>query len=137
MLHSFRAWDTHHCEFKQSDCFAFGADDNIKWAKAESEQFMLADGRYIYEQCIGIPDKHGKDIYENDFVRMHYTSIGMDGTENDHEIIGVAQKDEYGVYVAWNKGRYYWIQFLDKEDPSDDLEVLGNIHEGFTHNIYT
>jgi uncharacterized phage protein (TIGR01671 family) len=73
-------------------------------------------------QYTGIEDKNDKEIYEGDIVKRTCDLIGAE----DEGFIGII-KFECGAFLLESldgeSGRYLW-------DDAQELEVLGNIHEG-------
>lgn len=58
----------------------------------------------------------------------NYDMETMGCFEDETEITGVVKINEYGTYVETKSGEdYFIIEYL--ESPTDQLEVIGNIHE--------
>lgn len=106
----FRAWD------KESDFWI----DNFSISNC-GEFIYLEDGfergisDVILEQYTGLRDKNGKEIYENDVVRLMQRGYN-DGGMGDKLITRV---------VKFENGRFENCYTLDKYG----IEIIGNIHE--------
>jgi len=91
----------------------------------------------ILMQDTGLHDK-GTEIYEGDIVKMHYFSEGLSSNlgvfEKENSITGDIQyRQDFATYVVNTKDQDYTISEYCQE-PSEELEVIGNIYEGGTPN---
>jgi uncharacterized phage protein (TIGR01671 family) len=102
----YRAWDGSE--------FAFMSMDDKGIFKCGSHKHL--------EQFTGLQDKNGTDIYEGDIVKaFHYHHEWMDVAKV------VFENGTYSVGRYWKDGCHDWCS-MEQYD-SDDLEVIGNIHQ--------
>ena len=85
-------------------------------AKVEQALCAAITGEIITEQCTGLKDKNGRLIYEGDIVFIH---SGM--TE------GVIKFENGSFVFDWRFAKPLAIPILKD---TDDVEIVGNIHEG-------
>lgn len=114
----FRAWD------KLDKEFAHNIDCLLDISVAE-RVFALDDegGELIIEQCTGVKDRDGKEIYEGDIVKARWYRAKNARLNTEGEI-------------KFGDG---WFYIKDDPDGQDrlgvpihncyDIEVIGNIHE--------
>lgn len=79
-------------------------------------------------QCIGLKDKNGKLIYDNDFIR----AINQDTKDRPDLQIGHIWVDEMGCrWIKFKTEELSWNDFcsLIDYDGTLTIEVIGNIHE--------
>lgn len=85
-------------------------------------------------QYTGLKDKNDKKVFEGDVIRMHYffnnyDPISLGVFEDEAEIIGVVKCELLdGFYVETvDDHSICYLQWV--EEPTEELEVLGNIYD--------
>lgn len=96
-----RRWHTEYKKFFYIDFYFVKRTDYYDF-------FELPDGPI--ELYIGIKDKHGKEVYENDII---------------------IDEERYMSKIAWSDPKFMWIdsEYGSIEDLPDCIEIVGNIHE--------
>lgn len=130
----FRAWHTKLNRYLANCESYLNQDGSIKCAfevyKGEIlesyciESFSRDDfdnGYIIREDCTGLKDKDGKEIYEGDIVRWSFKGM-------NNRLIHTADAVEWESY-AEEEWPYSTISGFTLPDSEDGYEVIGNIHE--------
>lgn len=100
----FRAWDNILNEY-------FSWEDSIKFLNYHDLIEDNYNGAVALEQYIGLKDKNGVEIYENDII-----STSVDGFQET----GIV---EYSPFGEWVFGNMRLNEFMSS------LTVIGNIHK--------
>jgi uncharacterized phage protein (TIGR01671 family) len=119
----FRSWNE---ELRQ---FFYWEDGIYQRCGVDREEFCI--GLFNWqnaEQSTGLFDKNGKEIYVGDKVKWHdYDNFGC-----CFEYESIVEQEKGGAYITDTPdgtGSYYvWGK-------SDELEIIGNIHEGEQYGI--
>ena len=125
----FRIWDT---EKKELIYDAENAYDYMrpcsggKIIEADCFGDVLANKRYIVEQCTGLKDENGKLIYEGDIVRIFYDHFN--GTFTEKEVVGPVNW-KCGTWIVNNSLLNHSPEYDETHLKSAAVEVIGNIHE--------
>lgn len=116
------------------DCFIIGEDDTMHGEHGdEIDKTWIDDMMYCVDpntvgQFTGLCDKHGKEIFEGDVVKV---DSDCDGYYIEKQIIvGVIKFDDeqfFDYEISFNHIRNCCLEYL--ANYRDDIEVIGNIHD--------
>jgi uncharacterized phage protein (TIGR01671 family) len=104
----------------------------ILWGMTNDVPDMIEVDPTTICQCIGLKDKNGKLIWENDVVKKHFYSI-YDSCVNSEEYIGVVKLKDCAWVVDSFRGEYKCaVPIFEAMTYSEDVkyfEVIGNIFD--------
>lgn len=107
----FRVYDTINRQYLSTkDGLYFEIGEFIKISIVDfitCERCSLSNGTYLIQRFTGWKDKHGKEIYEGDFVR-YFTRVDLGDVETD--IGEVFWEEKYGMFLI---DRSYGYSLLD------------------------
>ena len=87
-----------------------------------SPEFWVAVDRNTVGQYTGLHDKNGREIYENDIVKMHQAVLSP-----DDKIGWVEYTAQYGYSIRFGNRRCRQSDWANDEGAK--YEVIGNIYE--------
>lgn len=118
----FRAWVNDHWTDFIPTCKTL---DTYNASIIDTDGYTFnKDNPFIVEQFTGLKDKHGKEIYEGDIIKINAF---------DDVYVGTVEYGDGEFYICdedYRDGLKHIIEFYDYNDPAKDAEVIGNIHEG-------
>nr|DAY00842.1 MAG TPA: YopX protein [Caudoviricetes sp.] len=128
----FKAKRIDNGEWVQGYLYGIWEKRYILWGMTNDVPDMIEVDPTTICQCIGLKDKNGKLIWENDVVKKHFYSI-YDSCVNSEEYIGVVKLKDCAWVVDSFRGEYKCaVPIFEAMTYSEDVkyfEVIGNIFD--------
>lgn len=122
----FRAWHKKHNEIYDVISLKFDYDGILESAvvadKTFYDQRLVKADDLIVEQCTGVKDRKGKEIFEGDIISMRYPRDRRYFTKF------IVLKDPRSPRLVFSDERISTELFDLFNDMHDYYEVIGNIH---------
>lgn len=116
-----RIWD---CKAKKIYDSGYSiSQDGLYWYDDNAKEYSLTKEVYVITQHIGLTDKYGKELYQNDIVK--YIS------ENDGETEFISEVDATFIAGIFVKSAELSFEFalFDNHLSNGNFEIVGNIFE--------
>lgn len=117
----FRAWDKYANRMLYSPQGLHGLHEFFRTLA------FLEKNKIIVMQCTGLTDKNGKDIYENDILRIDKDFQNLIGGTTENVLVGF--KDGCFMYARSSYDPYYLNTYLWMAAKQKYCEIIGNVHE--------
>ena len=105
--------------------------NRFNWKNAE-QQIII--NPLMYYQNMDRHEEEFKDVefFEGDIIKMHFfyddaDPVSLGWVEGEKEVVGILKCENLGGAVILSENKEYSYSLL--QDPLEELERLGNIHE--------